>query len=179
MKMRKSDLWLAFCAHQISWIFWSKMKHCFSLGFCAFKKINCKEMKNQLPAWEVLKKCIIIEKTFAGSIIHFQQFQQENKIFVKLRRTFARIRFLCFWCAARNPNDDITYVGLYLTKLDKSKHSSSTSHVSVWNCAAAQRQSPKKKKPKIRPRNQPENRKSFAFYPALKMRIFRYLSVSS
>ena len=30
---------------------------------------------------------------------------------------------------------------------------------------------------KIRPRNQPENRKSFAFYPALKMRIFRYLSM--
>ena len=35
MKMRKSDLWLAFCAHQISWILWSKMKPCFWLGFCA------------------------------------------------------------------------------------------------------------------------------------------------
>ena len=39
-------------------------------------------MKDKLPAWEVLKKCIIIEKAFTGSRFYFEQLQQGVKHFI-------------------------------------------------------------------------------------------------
>ena len=69
MKMRKSDLWLAFCAHQISWILWSKVKPCFWLGFCASWNCEFQWFQKSASHGGLPKKCIIIEKALTGARI--------------------------------------------------------------------------------------------------------------
>ena len=133
MKMRKSDLWLAFCAHQISWNLWSKMKPCFSLGFCASWNCEFQWFQKSACRWGLPKKIDNHWKSIDGSKNFNVASSSRRMLFMRCNEDP--------WILIRKSTNELSPVTVLLIKgLISTYRNKLYESFAEWNCAAAQRQ---------------------------------------